>query len=282
VSLKDDVTRLQAALGLSELLYVEDLPIIAATYGYTRRSFEPTYDELGATNLPVEIRAFPPLQKDSAQRSSRSDLVGTVPVLAREGEHEGIFMSLDPEAVIRWLQLNGVTLPNANLPAIARILAALEPIDGDRYYDSIWQHPVRRLVFGLVHSFSHAAMRSLTRYAGVDRTSVAEYIFLPMLGFVVYDSSSSFKLGGVATLVRDHLAAFLQSTADESVECLYDPDCSDHTGACHGCIHSPEISCRVFNHGLSRSFLLGGHAPWSDVSKDRTIIGYWETLETIP
>jgi hypothetical protein len=132
------------------------------------------------------------------------------------------------------------------------------------------------MVFGLIHSLSHAAMRAMTKYAGIDRTSVAEYIFLPMLGCVVYDSSSSFKLGGVATLVRDHLTGFLRNIADESVECLYDPDCSDHSGACHGCLHSPEISCRVFNHGLSRAFLLGGHTPWADVSSETRLIGYWE------
>ena len=59
-------------------------PIITATYGYTRRNFEPVYDELGAQNLPVEIRAFPSLQKAAAQRLGKMDLVGTVPVLARE------------------------------------------------------------------------------------------------------------------------------------------------------------------------------------------------------
>lgn len=274
--LAGEVTRLRNSLGLAELLYVDDLPIITATYGYTRRNFEPIYDELGAQNLPVEIRAFPSVQKTAAQQLGRMDLVGTIPVLAREGEHEGIFMSLQPDCVIRWLAANGITLPDSQLPEIARILGALEPIDRDRYYDTIWTLPVRRMVFGLIHSLSHAAMRAMTRFAGIDRTSVAEYIFLPMLGSVVYDSSSSFKLGGVATLVRDHLAAFLRNIADESVECLYDPDCADHSGACHGCLHSPEISCRVFNHGLSRAFLLGGHTPWADVSSETRLVGYWE------
>src|ERR1019366_3985793 len=97
------------------------------------------------------------------------------------------------------------------LPGIARIIAALEPVEHDRYLDDIWTMPIRRLVYGLIHSLSHAAMRAITRYAGIGRTSVAEYIFLPLLGFVVYDNSSSFKLGGIATLVRDHLAAFLQN-----------------------------------------------------------------------
>jgi hypothetical protein len=274
--LAQEIAQIRASLGIDELLYVDDLPIITATFGYTRRHFEPTYEELGARNLPVQIRAFPPVQKTAAQQLGRIDLIGTTPVLAREGEHEGLFLSLNSDRVIAWLELNGIRLSNTQLPAIARILAALEPIDRDRYYDSIWQLPIRRMVYGLVHSLSHAAMRAITRYAGIDRTSVAEYIFLPLLGCVVYDSSSSFKLGGVATLVRDHLAAFLRNIADESVECLYDPDCSDHTGACHGCLHSPEISCRVFNHGLSRAFLLGGHAPWADVSSDMRIVGYWE------
>lgn len=276
--LAEELTRLRNSLGLAELLYVDDLPIITATYGYTRRSFEPVYEELGAHNLPVEIRAFPSVQKYAAQQLGKMELVGTIPVLAREGEHEGVFISLQPDRVIEWLAANGVALPDAHLPAIARILAALEPIDRDRYCDRIWDLPIRRMVFGLIHSLSHAAMRALTRYAGIDRTSVAEYIFLPMLGCVVYDSSSSFKLGGVATLVRDHLAAFLRNIADESVECLYDPDCADHSGACHGCLHSPEISCRVFNHGLSRAFLLGGHTPWADVSSETRLIGYWELL----
>jgi len=274
--LGQEIANLKTSIGIDELLYVDDLPIITAAFGYTRRHFEPTYEELGAKNLPVQIRAFPPVQKTAAQRLGRVDLIGTVPVLAREGDHEGIFISLDPHRVIEWLNLNGITLPDPHLPGIARILAGLEPIDRDRYYDSIWQLHIRRMVFGLVHSLSHAAMRAITRYAGIDRTSVAEYIFLPLLGCVVYDSSSSFKLGGVATLVRDHLAAFLRNIADDSVECLYDPDCSDHTGACHGCLHSPEISCRVFNHGLSRAFLLGGHAPWADVSVETRVLGYWE------
>jgi hypothetical protein len=277
-TLVPEIQRLKTALGLDEVLYVDDLPVITATYGYTRRHFEPTYEELNARNLPVEIRSFPAVQKFAAQALGRTDLVGTIPILAREGEHEGVFLSLRPDLVIRWLEANGIALPNPELPGIARIIAALEPVEHDRFLDDIWALPIRRLVYGLIHSLSHAAMRAITRYAGIDRTSVAEYIFLPLLGFVVYDNSSSFKLGGIATLVRDHLAAFLQNISNEAVECLYDPDCTDHSGACHGCLHSPEISCRTFNHGLSRAFLTGGHTPWADASIDTTTVGFWEVV----
>ncbi len=203
--------------------------------------------------------------------------MGTVPILAREGEHEGIFLSLEPERVVRWLEANGVVLPMRDSPSIVRILNALEEVS--RYYDDIWDHPIRRLVFGLVHSVSHLAMRAASRYAGVERTSVGEYVFLPLLGTVVFDNSSTLRLGGMETLVRDHLSAFLETLANEATTCLYDAECIDHRGACHGCIHSPEISCRVFNHGLSRAFLIGGHAPWADISSDDYIVGYWQIEE---
>ncbi len=266
-----DLTRTR--LGIRELLVVDDLPVITATFGYTRRSFEPTYEELSATNLPTQIRAFPSLQRLAEQRLGRPEVVGTVPILAREGEHEGIFLSLDPERVLRWLRLNGIEPPFPELPPIARILAVLEPVD--RYYDDVWLRPARRLFFGLVHSLSHMMMRAVSRFAGLERTSLSEYIFLPLLGTVVFDNSSTFRLGGIETLARDQLAAFLAALSSEATECLYDASCIDHRGACHGCIHSPEICCRVFNHGLSRAFLIGGHAPWADVSSDLRIVGYW-------
>lgn len=264
-------------LGLCELQAVDDLPMIGAAFGYTRRTFEPTYDELSAKNLPTQIRAFPSVSREQAQSYGRPDLIGTVPILAREGEHEGLFLSLCPERVIDWLELNNIVLSNPDLPPIARILHALE--DVDRYYDDIWNKKVRRFVFGLIHSLSHAAMRAASRYAGIERTSFAEYIFLPLLGTVIYDNSSSFKLGGLEAMARDRLWEFLNTLENEAMSCLYDAQCIDHRGACHGCLHSPEISCRVFNHGLSRAFLIGGHIPWLDISVNEQIIGYWQMNE---
>lgn len=262
------------SLRLKDVLAVSDLPVILATFGYTRRTFEPTYNELTAKNLPTRIRPFPSLTQDAARRLGRPELAGAVPILAKEGEHEGILLSLDPHCVIKWLQVNGIVLENTHKPPIVRIMQALEPVD--RYYDDVWQCRVRRFVFGLVHSLSHAAMRVASRFAGLERTSISEYIFLPLLATVIFDNSSSFKLGGMETLARDHLATFLDELDDDGMTCLYDTQCIDHVGACHGCLHSPEISCRVFNHGLSRAFLIGGHTPWVDIATDQQIVGYWQ------
>ncbi|HKV33299.1 MAG TPA: hypothetical protein VJP89_03235 [Pyrinomonadaceae bacterium] len=266
----EDITR----LGMREILAMSDLPVILASFGYTRRTFEPTYSELTAKNLPTRIRPFPSLDQDAARRLGRPDLAGAVPILAREGEHEGLFFSLEPDRVVSWLRLNNIELPNPHKSSLIRIMQSLETVD--RYYDDIWNCPIRRLVFGLIHSLSHAAMRTASRFAGLERTSISEYIFLPLLGTVIFDNSSAFKLGGLETLARDNLATFLRELDDEAMTCLYDTQCIDHRGACHGCLHSPELSCRVFNHGLSRSFLIGGHAPWVDIATDQQIVGYWQ------
>jgi hypothetical protein len=261
-------------LGLRDQLLVEDLPVISASFGYTRRSSTPTYEE-DRKELPTRICSFPALDEAGLQFAGKLHLVGTIPILAREGKHEGLFLSLEPERVIRWLTTNQVKLPLPNAPPIVRILHALEKVD--RYYDNVERLcPVRRYVFGLVHSLSHLAMRVASRYAGLERTSISEYIFLPLLGCVIFDNSGNFQLGGLRMLIRDGLLPFLEGLDLEATNCLYDPTCIDHKGACHGCIHSPEISCRFFNHGLSRAFLTGGHAPWADVASTKWVTGYWE------
>jgi DNA-directed RNA polymerase subunit RPC12/RpoP len=269
-----DIEKLCRRLGIREMRLVEDLPVITATYGYTRRSFEPTYQELGSAALPTQVRPFSSLDDRAARRLGQPELKGTIPIVAREAEHEGLFLALDQSRVLRWLSANGISLSSQDSAEIVAILRSLEQVD--RYYDDIWKCSIRRYVFGLIHTLSHVAMRAASRFAGVERTSISEYIFLPLLGTVIFDNSSNFRLGGIESMVRHQLAAFLECLSDAALDCLYDPDCIDHRGACHGCVHSPEISCRVFNHGLSRSFLLGGHAPWSDVASEQQIVGYWQ------
>ncbi len=267
-------------LGLRPIRLVDDLPVITATFGYTRRSFEPTYEENEAY-LPTQIRPFYALDNVAAKRIGRPGARGTIPILAREGDHEGLFLALDQERVVSWLARNGIRLPTNDQPALVSILQALEldPPDepSDRYYDRIWKRTILRYVFGLIHSLSHAAMRVISRFAGLERTSISEYLFLPLLGTVIYANNSAFKMGCMETLLRSNLYEFLEALSDEAMTCLIDPDCIDHRGACAGCLHSPEISCRVFNHGLSRAFLIGGHLPWVDASVNTRMTGYWES-----
>jgi len=264
-----------ARLGLAKIETVTNLPVIAAVFGYTRRSADPTYqEEAAAAPFPTTIRPFPVLDREAAMVLARPQAEGTVPILAREGTHEGLALYLSPPAVLEWLGRCGVRVSGASeRDRLTTMLGMLEPVQP--FFDNVWELPVRRLVFGLLHSFSHCALKALGRVGGMEATSVAEYLFPPLLATVVY-STATVQLGGVQAVAQHRLAEFLDVVQEEAARCLYDPDCLHREGACHGCIQVPEISCRAFNHGLSRSFLIGGRTPWAPASDQTPVLGYWE------
>jgi hypothetical protein len=211
-----EIAEVHQRLGLRPLLLVDDLPVITATFGFTRRSFTPTYEE-SAMILPTQLRPFYPLDTYGARSINRPGAAGTIPILAREGEHEGVFIGLDPQRVITWLAQNNLSLPSSNFSPIQQIVQRLEAID--RYYDAIWDaaqpKPLLRLIFGLLHSLSHAAMRAVSRFAGLERTSISEYLFLPLLGTVIYANSSTFNMGCIETMLRSNLYEFLLELGKE-------------------------------------------------------------------
>jgi hypothetical protein len=264
-----------ARLGIRTVEVVDDLPVIAAVFGYSRRSADPEHQEQGAVlPFPTTLRPFPTLDDDAARVLGRPQAAGTTPILAREAAHEGLAIYLQPEAVFHWLQVNGYEFQGATAQdKLSSMLGRLEEVD--KYADTIWECPLRRLVFGLLHSVSHCAIRALSLTAGLEEASISEYLFVPLLATVVYSTASA-PLGGVRTTARDRLREYLETIQQEATRCLYDPDCLQRSGACHGCIHVPEIGCRVFNHGLSRAFLVGGHVPWAPTIDRSSIPGFWE------
>ena len=55
---------------------------------------------------------------------------------------------------------------------------------------------------------------------------------------------------------------------------MFDPYCEETLGgACSGCLHLPEVVCRLFNNALSRILLYGG-----DISRDVEGDGVERTL----
>ncbi|MEG4308155.1 MULTISPECIES: hypothetical protein [unclassified Microcoleus] len=72
---------------------------------------------------------------------------------------------------------------------------------------------------------------------------------------------------------------------------MFDPDCEERLGgACAGCLHLPEVVCRLFNNALSRILLYGGEIGtnmegvektlWPDLAsvvKSDQFIGLWDS-----
>ena len=270
-----DISSVTRALGIGRIEHVSDLPVISATFGYTRRSPTPTHrEERAAEDFPTTLRPFPALDQTAAQIAGDPRLVGTVPILAREGQHEGLAIFLDPTVVLKWLEAHGVQTSGQSADERRlSVLRQLEPIDS--VYQRVWQAPTRRLLFGLLHTLSHCAMKALAATAGLETMSVSEYIFLPLFCTVVY-STATVELGGVRSTATDRMMEFADALQEHASRCLYDPDCLNRDGACHGCVHVPELTCRAFNHGLSRAFLIGGRAPWAAQGEQERVRGYWQ------
>lgn len=269
-----------AALGIHEMALCEDFPIVTASFGFTRRSFEPTYRD-GERDHHTILRSFDAIQQ--SRRGDFSEHAGKRPVLATRIETEGVYVRLSARRIAEWLtraRLWADASDDANEPqAQARILAALQA--PDRFYERLDDMPVTRSVFTLLHTVSHVALSVLAGCAGLEPSSLCEYLLLPDLSFVIYAPSTGTSLGALRAVCVDRFAEFAMALAtQECLRCVYDPQCAERTGSCHGCVFLPETSCRAFNRGLSRTVLRGGHNPWSRPGSCEMLEGYWSVPQT--
>jgi hypothetical protein len=232
-------------MGLSEVLLMEDFPVLTAVFGYTRDSFEPNPAN---GKSPTTFHAFPP---------GRHGTRRIIPIDV--GEAEGILFRLDPLRVAAWLRKRGLAdlPPNSSDSAVRLwLLDNVAPVN--RFVPPDLD-PLTHTVFGLIHSMAHILARVAAILAGFERSGIAEYLFPAIPAFALFSNRTDFSIGGIWTLFETHLPELFAQALDlENRACVYDPVCMEHGGACHACIHLPETSCAHLNRGLSRQFLFGG------------------------
>ena len=86
--------------------------------------------------------------------------------------------------------------------------------------------------------------------------SVAEYLMERTASFFIYVANySTFNLGGLTTLVEQHLYDWITGAEDQT-ECVHDPVCLTERGGCHKCL-ALAFHCERFNRGLHRGYLVG-------------------------
>lgn len=163
---------------------------------------------------------------------------------------------LDPLAVHRHLVTLGHALPTADTRRDARIalLQNMEiPWPTQERYQAIDGD-----LLTLIHSYAHRTVRRLAAFAGIERDGLAEYLVPQHLCFIVYAASrGDFVLGGLQAVFETSLNRFLDDFLNGKSRCPLDPGCRSGGGACMGCLHLGEPSCRWFNRFLDRSSLFG-------------------------
>ena len=222
-----------AAAGLQSVDLMDRFPILTGVFGYTRGDYAP-----GAS-------ALVPFRNRQYVNSLHASLVET----------EALFWRLDPVAVARWLGSRGHKLNDFHDQASAR-LAILQicrmPSATDR------DGSVHQELFTLIHSYAHRFMRIGANFAGIDRNALAELLVPLHLGFFIYAGArGDFVLGGLQAVFESQLGELLHAVFQDEWRCPMDPGCTKGGGACVGCLHVGEPSCRWYNQLLDRATLFG-------------------------
>ena len=233
---------LATRLGLKDVALVQDFTIANATFGFSRVEYRPN---------ACWLNPFPP----------DPHYGGRLPIYVDRVQADALLIKLDPEAVLRWLSLNGisVTLPSGSDHAHSAQAHFVRLFDDfTAYHTFSAEHPELRMAFGLLHSLSHLCVRQASLLCGLERNSLSEYLLPHALTIAIYcNHRFGATIGALTALFEQTLSQWLTGIRDGR-RCVYDPVCHDHEASCHACTHLSETSCRFFNLNLSRSFLFGG------------------------
>lgn len=248
------------SMGFSRVQLCTGVPIVTASYGYTRKE---------RSGDGVKLHGFP------SEMEKRN-------VYASRLETEGVLFEIDRNKIIDWLLENRV-IENADVPR-----------DRDEYSMKMWFldniHPdliktftaiddteksgkITKAVYTLVHSISHALINEAAELCGLDKSSLSEYILPNIPAVFIYCSNSQgYSMGALYSAFQGQLERWLKHARANSQKCIFDPVCINHEKACAGCLFLNEVSCQHFNKDLDRSYLCGHY---NSIIKLKTK-GYWE------
>jgi hypothetical protein len=244
------------SMGIGRLVLVSDFPIITATYGFSRAEYQPNQ---------CRLNPFPPQQEHGSK----------YPIYVDQVQADALMLSLNPDRVLTWLERNGCQphFPSGRDRQLAQKAYVVQLLSNVSFRETLRaDRREARMVFGLLHTFSHLSVRQAALLCGLDRTSLSEYILPSTLTVALYcNHRFGATIGALTALFEQSLGEWLNAVR-ESRRCVYDPICRDRTGNCHACTHLAETSCRFFNLNLSRAFLFGGRD--SELGEIR--VGYFD------
>lgn len=222
-------------LGFSQVAVIRELPIALVAFGYTRE-------------FPDHRAQLKPLQPPERDSSARR------PLVAIESNTEAVLFELDPMRLWSWTSANGWTsgpMPQDATAARAWLLSTT-------YTDE--PTPAGVAIQRLTHAWAHTLIHALEGRSAFGPNSVAEYLMERTASFFLYVANySTFNLGGLTTLVEQHLADWLAAAVEQTL-CVHDPICLTERGGCHKCI-ALAFHCERFNRGLHRGYLVGSDNP---------------------
>ena len=254
----------QEHLGIKHMQVSCDMEIITSTYGYTRRVSNP----MNRTNKNIRLK----LNAYDKAKDGNTNLV-----FGAKLETEGILFEIDQSKIVKWLRENDV-ITEAEMPdtddelSVKKWFAEKVKAHTIGMFGEAGSDPITTNVYGLLHTMSHAFIKTIGELSGLSSNSLTEILFLETASIFIYaQSSQGLPLGALSGMVETNYAKFLKQTYADNRNCIFDPICSDRQDtACSACVVIPEVSCGYFNSTLGRKYL------YSIETEENHLKGFWD------
>ena len=262
-------------LGLADMGLIREFELCRFSFGYSRMEAGPVLRDKRNMDMPVRLNLFPPIRPNNVTKN---------PIYVVQQANEALYVRLDEEIVLRWLDSQrcadmfklepGQRVGGGLLTCAHPMSAFLDRLpQSDKPFTYLY-------LYTLLHSYAHLVIKHISEYSGLDVGSLGEYIFPTDLAFVVYRNGTTMDLGNLSAMWRNVgtgvLTAMLQAKA---TQCGTGSLCTQRGGACPDCLMIPETSCVASNKLLSRTVLRGiGGRPRFDARHDFLTTGYFDTV----
>lgn len=261
----DDVLDMNKKLGIVNMQVSCDIEIINCTYGYTRKASDPANNQNSKCRL--KLNAYDKTRDGSANL-----------VYGAKLETEGILFEISQQKIIKWLLVNNI-ITEEQFPDLDDELSVkkwfAENVKGDvvSVFGEIDEsEKITKYVFGLLHSMSHAFIKTAGEISGLAGNSLTEIIIVETASIFIYaQTTQATPLGALSGMAENNYAQFLNKVYVETRNCVFDPICTERDDtSCSACLIIPEISCNHFNNELGRKYL------YTIDTLEHPIIGFWE------
>ena len=251
-------------MGIANLQVSTDIEIVNCTYGFTGKTLDPKKN-----NNPNCL-----LKLNSYSKSKESD---SYFAYGAKLNTEGILFEISQKKILLWLQKNGI-VREEQLPDLEDSISIkkwfAENINSSiisNFGEIDESEKITKYVFELLHSMSHAFLKTAGDISGLSSNSLSEIIMVDTTSFFIYaQSSQGLPLGSLSGLAESNSANYLRKAFNDNKNCIYDPFCAEDSTACNACLVLPEISCNHFNAELGRKYL------YTIKNNTSNLIGFWE------
>ena len=261
----DDILNMNKKLGIENMQVSCDIEIINCTYGYTRKASDPTNNQNSKCRL--KLNAY------DKTRDGKANFV-----YGAKLETEGILFEISQRKIIEWLLANKIILEE-QVPDLDDELSVkkwfAENVKGDvvsAFGEIDESEKITKYVFALLHSMSHAFIKTAGEVSGLAGNSLTEIIIIETASIFIYaQTSQAIPLGALSGMAENNYTQFLNKVYVEIRNCVFDPICTDRDDtSCSACMIIPEISCNHFNNELGRKYL------YTIDTMEHPFIGFWE------